>query len=301
MCLKELLIMKTILLKQFNAVIGNPLGHSLSPALHNLIYRLMKINAMFLPIAHPDVKVLVSVIRTLPIKLTAVTMPHKQAVMPFLDEIAKSARQAGAVNTVINKQGRLIGYNTDIFGLSFAFRNTALKNKKVLLIGAGGAAYAVASVVAQKGGRLIYLDRTAEKAKALQKKFGGKIVKLKSLKAADIDVIINATPVGMGLLSNHLPIPAKLLAPHQTVFDLVYNPAKTKLLRAAEKIGAKTILGLEMFVAQGLKQEELFLKKKIVSEKIVSLATKELVKQLNYPHPPFGHPLPSAGSGRGKI
>src|SRR3989344_3941355 len=156
--------------KQLNIVIGHPLLHTRSPFLHGLIYKEKAINALMIPCSYFDIKKLISSIRTLSINLTAVTMPFKQSVMPLLDRVDGAALKVGAINTIINSNGKLVGYNTDIFGIEYALRNISLRNKNVLLLGAGGAAAAVAYVVKNKGGKLLYANRSASRAKDLQKK-----------------------------------------------------------------------------------------------------------------------------------
>ncbi|MSU56465.1 MAG: shikimate dehydrogenase [Candidatus Taylorbacteria bacterium] len=287
--------------KRLNAVIGYPLSHSRSPKLHNPVYELLKLNAVLSPISNPDVKALVAEIRSLPLHLTAVTMPHKQSIMPLLDSVDAAAKKVGAVNTVINKKGKLHGYNTDVAGIEYALRDTKLKDRNVLLVGAGGAANAVAYVIKQKKGNLLYLNRTEKHAEELQKRFGGIVLSFEDtttpprrlgtppqlrrggtgrLSPQGIDVIINATPVGMYPKIDDVPIPEELLDKHQAVFDLVYNPVDTKLLKLARKKGAKIISGLDMFAVQGLRQIELWTGKKIITKSLVEKVKNNLLKTL---------------------
>ncbi|KKW10703.1 MAG: Bifunctional 3-dehydroquinate dehydratase/shikimate dehydrogenase [Parcubacteria group bacterium GW2011_GWA2_49_9] len=121
--------MKTKTTTKLNAVIGYPLSHSRSPKLHNSVYKLLKLNAVLSPISHPDIKKLVSDIRTLPMHLTAVTMPFKQSIMTLLDRVDEAAKKVGAVNTVVNKGGKLHGYNTDVAGIEYALLGIPLKNR----------------------------------------------------------------------------------------------------------------------------------------------------------------------------
>lgn len=268
--------MKISNLTRLNAIIGYPLTHSQSPSLHQTAYQRLGLNAVMLPIATTQINSVPAAIKTLPIHLTAVTMPFKQIIMPLLDVLEPAARQVGAVNTVVNKHGKLYGYNTDVFGIQYALRECELKGKNVLLLGAGGAAAAVAYVVSRQKARLMYVNRTPGKAAALQKKFGGRVVKTKQLKSKDIDMIINATPIGMVPKTNGMPVDSRLIAKRQTVFDLVYNPLQTRLLKFAELRGAKTVFGLEMFVAQGLRQIEIWTGRKIISLRLIKLLIKRL-------------------------
>ena len=264
---------------RLNAVIGYPITHSKSPALHNPVYRALGLDAILLPFGNTDVSKLISAIRTLPIHLTAVTMPHKGSVMGFLDHIDPIAKKVNAVNTILNKNGVLTGYNTDVVGIAYALRRCKLKNKNVLLIGAGGAGRAVAYVVAKEGGNLMYLNRDPEEALRLKKMFGGRLVSRKELTPERIDVIINATPVGMKPKTSGIPIAPVLITSRHTVFDLVYNPIETRLLKTAKAKGAIPISGLDMFVVQGLRQIELSTRKKIISPPLVDRIKKSLIKK----------------------
>jgi len=264
---------------QLNIVIGHPLLHTKSPVLHDFVYKELGVNAVMLPFSNPDVKKLIFAIRAMSINLTAVTMPFKQSMMPLLDKIDDTALSVGAVNTVINRSDKLIGYNTDIFGIEYALRNTSLHNKNVLLIGAGGAGFAVAYVIKNNGGKCMYADRTLKRVARLQKKFGGKIVQIKNLSSRDVDIIINATPVGMHPDIKSSLVPMRLIDKHQTVFDLVYNPAQTKLIKLAQKKGAKTISGIDMFIAQGVRQVELWMRKKIITPRLMGRINKKVIQK----------------------
>lgn len=266
--------------KKLNAVIGYPLSHSRSPVLHNSVYELLKLNAVLLPFSNPDIKQLMAAIRALPIHLTAVTMPHKQSIMPLLDSVDGAAKAVGAVNTVVNRADKLTGYNTDIDGISYALRGTNLKGKQVLVLGAGGAAVAVSYVVKKAGGKLLYLNRTRSRAEALRKRFGGKVVSLREISPQKIALIVNATPIGMYPKVNVLPIPKAYIRGTHTVFDLIYNPKDTKLLMVSRKKGAKAVSGLDMFAVQGLRQIELWTGKKLVTQRLVERVKKNLVKTL---------------------
>lgn len=266
--------------KILNAVIGFPLSHSRSPKLHNPVYELLKLDAVLLPFSHPDIKALISAIRTLPIQLTAVTMPFKQSIIPLLDTVDAGAKAIGAVNTVVNRKGTLHGYNTDVAGIVYVLRDVTLKNSNVLLVGAGGASRAVAYVVAKAGGNLLYMNRTAKHAEELRRSFGGLVVGENAISPEGIDVIINATPVGMYPKADDTPVPDALLRKGQTVFDLVYNPMDTKLLKQAKKKGATTISGLDMFVVQGLRQIELWTGKKIIEKKLVERVKRNILNDL---------------------
>lgn len=263
---------------QLNAVFGLPIDHSLSPVLHTQIYKDNNIDAALLAFACSDIARAMQAMRNLPIHLAAVTMPHKLAVMEHLDEIDDVAKKIKAVNTVINRNGKLYGYNTDIIGVAKSLETTEIKNKKVLLIGAGGAARTVACYLQQVGGIPLYLNRTKKDAQVLADEFGGQVVDLEELEAKEIDIIVNATPVGMYPSIDKMPISEKYLFKHQIVMDIVYNPIRTKLLETATAKGAKIVSGLEMFVGQALGQVELWREKEIKNNNYNKFLEKYLNK-----------------------
>ncbi len=253
-----------------NAVTGYPLEHTWSPKLHELIYKTMGINAAMAALPEEDIEAIIQDMRILPIHLLAVTLPHKREVMKYLDVIDPGAKKIGAVNTVINRGGKLYGYNTDVTGIEHALKNTPLKAKNVLVLGAGGVAQTVCWFLKKEGAKIFCYNRTRQKAEELMKEFGGKAVSIKDLKKAKIDVIINATPVGMIPHINESPLPGNFLRKDQTVFDLIYNPLETQLLKDARKAGAKTIPGLTVLIVQALAQVQLWLEKAPAYEDIAS-------------------------------
>lgn len=240
------------------AIIGYPIGHSMSPVLHNTAYNMLGLDAEM--IKHEDMSVerLVEIIKTTPIELTAVTAPHKQEIMEYMDEIDETATAIGAVNTVVNRDGKLHGYNTDIVGIEKTLEGISLKDKAVLLIGAGGAARPVAHLVNREGGKLLCQNRTPEKAKELIEAFGGRRTTASEILPENIDIIINTTPVGMHPHVEGSPLDASFLRSEHIVFDMLYNPLETKLLADAREAGATTINGMPMFIAQGLEQIRLW-------------------------------------------
>lgn len=264
---------------KLTGVIGWPLAHSLSPFLHNAIYKNEGVDAEMRAYEGQDIAELVKLARTLPLELMAVTIPHKQTIMPLLDVVDAKAKKIGAVNTVINRGGVLTGYNTDIIGVKHALAGVKINNKNVLIIGAGGAAQPVAAVVSSARGNILCLNRTGAKAEALVKKFGGEALTENQLRndKIRIDVIINTTPIGLkGEREDELPLAADLVEAGQTIFDCVYNPFETQFLQLAKERGAKIISGLKMFVAQALAQEELWLAKKIINKNYEDFLKKYL-------------------------
>jgi len=243
---------------QLNLLIGAPLEHSQSPVLHEACYQQLGINAVLL--ASPpcsQFKSLIQTIKTLAVKLTAVTAPYKEKVIKYLDQCSFEVSQLQAANTIIQRDGKLCGYNTDIDGISFALRHITLHKKQALIIGAGGAACAIAYFLKKNHAKLFWINRTRKKASVLAKKFGGRVIYHDELSDLPIDIIINTTPVGLHPNSKVSPLPHYLFHKKQVVFDLVYNPLVTPLLKQAKKQQAKIISGLDMFIGQGLKQIEL--------------------------------------------
>src|SRR3989338_9726500 len=181
--------------------------------------------------------------RALGIKGMGVTIPHKRAVMTFLDEIDEGAKSIGAVNTIINEGGRLLGSNTDYKAAIRALKEaTDIKGKKVILLGAGGAARGVLYGLQQEGAETLLLNRTKEHAEKLAKEFGADFGDLSQLsKISESDIVINTTPIGMHPNTNESLVPQELLRKDLVVFDIVYNPKETKLLTEAKQKGCTIV------------------------------------------------------------
>ncbi len=263
-----------------NAVIGFPLEHSLSPVLHAEIYRILGIDSELIKDEDDDVCDLVERIKQKPYELIAVTMPHKQAIIELLDEVDDEAREIGSVNTVVNRNGVLYGYNTDISGIEYALGSTEIKNQNVLVVGAGGVARAVMHVVKKLGGNILCANRTIEKAEKLVGEFGGEVVLIESLESEDINVIINTTSIGMYPDLNESVVPQEFITEKHTVFDIVYNPIETRLVQQAKAVGAKTISGIDMFISQGVRQVELWRGIKTDLEKHFNQLKEILIKKI---------------------
>jgi shikimate dehydrogenase len=256
-------------------VIGDPIEHSLSPTIHNAAFDQLKLDFVFLAfrVKAADLENAVRGMRGLGIHGLNVTMPHKSTVIGYLDEVDSTVKFLGSANTVLNKDGVLSGFNTDGVGALKALRENgvALSEKKVLLLGAGGAAKAIAFSLAEEVGELAILNRAAEKAKklaeALGRIFNKKIVggALSSDAIAknlqDSDVLINATSVGMHPEDNQSIVASQWLRSDLTVMDIVYNPVETKLARDAKAAGAKVISGVEMLIYQGAASFEIWTKR----------------------------------------
>jgi shikimate dehydrogenase len=201
-------------------------------------------------------------VRALGIRGLSVTVPHKVTVIPFLDEIDPVAKAIGAVNTVVNDDGRLKGYNTDWTGFVRSLEaHVPAAGRKIALLGAGGAARAIAFGLKEKGAKLTILNRTEEleMARSLAAEIGCPHGDLKQLDViAGADVVVNATSVGMSPMLDKTVTDAANLRPEQTVIDIVYNPMETRFLREAKARGCRTIPGYEMLLLQGVTQFELW-------------------------------------------
>lgn len=248
-------------LKEICCLIGDPIEHSLSPLIHNAGYQALGINYLYVPFQVKDIKRAIEGIRELGIRGASVTMPHKARAIEYVDEIDRVALETGAVNTIVNNDGILIGYNTDYQGALKALEEvTPLEGKRAVLVGSGGAATAIALGLRRGGAKLVILNRTEEKAKRLAEMLdaedSGGLKKLDEVSSADI--LINATSVGMWPETNESLIPKSLLHNRLTVFDTVYNPKETKLLTEARERGCAIVYGYKMFLYQAAIQFELF-------------------------------------------
>jgi 3-dehydroquinate dehydratase / shikimate dehydrogenase len=240
-------------------VIGDPIGHSLSPVLQNAGFQARKMDAVFLPFLVRELRDFLSSIEPLGVAGFAVTLPHKQGILRHLDDCDPMAAAIGAVNTVVVRGGgKLYGYNTDYVGVLRALeRRIPLRGSRALIFGAGGAARAVAFALAESGASVCVCARRAQAAKALARAVGGEVVKRPRLQREFFDAIVNATPVGMYPAADRSPLAARELN-CRLVFDLIYRPRVTMLMQLAASRGIETVSGVEMFVAQGTAQWEIW-------------------------------------------
>jgi 3-dehydroquinate dehydratase/shikimate dehydrogenase len=239
-------------------VIGDPVGHSLSPLLHNTAFRARKFDAVFVPFLGRDLREFLGAMWDFEVAGLAVTIPHKEKILRYLDECDPLAARIGAVNTVVVRGGgRLYGYNTDYVGVLRSLeRRMRLAGSRVLLFGAGGAARAAAFALAQAGSIVCISARRPERARELAHAVGGQIVARAALKREFFDAIVNCTPVGMHPRGGSPLSGAELNC--RIVMDMVYRPRETELLRVARGKGIEVISGLEMFLAQGFAQYEIW-------------------------------------------
>lgn len=240
-------------------VIGNPIRHSLSPVLHNGAFRRMGLNAVYLAFEVQNLREAVAGIRGLGIRGVSVTIPFKTEIISLLDEIDEWAKEIHAINTILNREGRLIGYNTDWSGAIEALeKRVRLEGKRVLLLGAGGAARAIGYGLKKRNAEILICNRSLERGKALAEELGCRCEPLPAIKDFEAELLINATSVGMHPHDRESPVPKGLLRQGMTVMDIVYRPLRTRLLREAQECGCEIVDGLEMLAYQGAKQLELW-------------------------------------------
>jgi 3-dehydroquinate dehydratase/shikimate dehydrogenase len=240
-------------------VAGDPVSHSLSPAIMNAAFRRENVNAVYLALHAKTLKDLLNCVREIPIHGLSITMPYKEAILPFLDNTDSHTTKIGACNTVVRAQdGKLYGFNTDTSGVvrPLERRLSTLQDAKILVLGAGGAARAAVFGLAERGAEVFILNRSAEAAKKLARRAHARTLKRADLKKHVFDVIINATPVGMGN-TRETPLQEKEINARY-VFDMIYDPLETHFLQLAKQRGAQIIPGIEMFVHQAARQFEIW-------------------------------------------
>ena len=241
------------------ALFGNPVGHSLSPLMHHTAYGEMKIKAVYVPFCVGNLEDAVRGIRGMGISGASVTIPFKSDVRKHLDEIEESAGRIGAVNTIVNEDGRLRGYNTDWIGFVRDLKEfMPIQGRTFGVLGAGGAGRGILFGILSEGGKPVVLNRTARKGEVLAKEFGCSFLPLSEIDALKADCIVNTTSVGMAPQMATSPLEAKVLGNFPHIVDIIYNPLETKLLKEARKAGCRTRSGLGMFVHQGAEQIRLW-------------------------------------------
>lgn len=289
---------KGVTLKRF-ALLGEELSYSASPALHKAIYRQLELDdASYRTVELPTerLKSFFAGFRVGGFDGVNVTIPHKAAVMPLLDEIDSKAKLINAVNCINRRGNKLTGFNTDLLGFAYSLRQNSVKieDHTFAVIGAGGAALAVAVAIAEGGAKQLYvINRSGEAAakvcdvvKACNDQVKATILDADKLGdvAAEIDCIINATPLGTSPETSALPLSESVLdsvlGAHMTAFDMVYNPMQTAFLKLAAKHGANTINGLEMLVAQAVYSVEIWMGGNIVTHVDINALVRDMEKSL---------------------
>ncbi|MHB9074823.1 MAG: shikimate dehydrogenase [Desulfobaccales bacterium] len=240
-------------------ILGRPVTHSLSPAMHNVAFGHLGINAVYVAFPVTDLPQAITGLRGLAIGGVSVTIPFKEEIIPLIDALDPQAAQIGAVNTVVNRDGRLIGYNTDCLGAVTALQaRINFSGQHVLILGAGGASRAIAFGIIQAGGRVTLTDVDQPRAAALVKDLGAEAIPPDAVDRCPATILVNATPVGMTPDIDGIPINPELLSRFQVVMDIVYQPLQTRLLKEAQFRNAATIDGLQMLIHQATAQFELW-------------------------------------------
>src|SRR5713226_5030076 len=260
-------------------VAGDPVAHSLSPTIMNAALRRENVNGVYLALHAKSLKDLLTCIRDIPIHGLSITMPYKEAILKHLDNTDSHTTKIGACNTVVRAQdGKLYGFNTDAAGIvrPLERRLNTLEAARILVLGAGGAARAAVFGLKERGSEVYILNRSLTAAKKLARQARARTIKRADLKKLAFDVIINATPVGMGN-TRETPLQDKEINA-RFVFDMVYDPPETRLLKLAKERGAQIIPGIEMFVHQAARQFEIWTGKPAPWDemlKVVLLALQE--------------------------
>ncbi|OHD65347.1 MAG: shikimate dehydrogenase [Spirochaetes bacterium RBG_13_51_14] len=249
-------------------IFGMPVRHSFSPVIHNAAFNQLGINAVYLAFEPPSIEDAIQSMRTLNILGASVTIPFKIDVIKHIDGIDQLAARIGSVNTLVNWDGKITGFNTDGYGAIRALENEniPLGNATCLVIGNGGSARAIAFTLLARGASIIIAGRNVTRIEGLAAELRKTEPSVRAVPLSDIDrklmetvdIIINTTPVGMSPDINAVPIDPGFISARHTVFDIVYSPHMTKLLSAAEERGSTIVHGIEMLVHQGARQFELW-------------------------------------------
>jgi 3-dehydroquinate dehydratase/shikimate dehydrogenase len=266
-------------------IVGRPVAHSASPAMHNRAYAELGLDFVYLPFEVDDIseffaRLVNPTAREFDwdLKGLSITIPYKISVLPFLDELDKTAHDVGAVNTILLQSGRLYGHNTDAQGAMEPLAQIAsLEGEKCCVIGAGGAARAVVYGLLERGARISVFARNLEKATQTMESLAVEVFPIESLGSAEGHILINTTPVG--LREDVSPVPKEALKNRRIVYDLVYNPLQTRLLMEAQEAGCQTLNGLDMLVAQAALQFELWTGKKPPPESMRKAALSKIRAQ----------------------
>ncbi len=258
-------------------VAGNPVAHSLSPAMINAAFRRERVNSVYLPLQTSNLNDLMTLVREVPLGGLSVTMPFKRDILKHLEKTDPLSERIGACNTVVRSQdGKLYGFNTDVAAVVRPLeKRLALRGAKILVIGAGGAARAAVFGLQEKGAEIFILNRTLPTGQKLAREAKAKSVKREQMAKSTFDVIVNATPVGMRGAKAQTVLDANEINA-RLVFDLVYNPIDTPLIKSAREKGIPVITGVEMFVHQGARQFEIWTGKPAPEEEMLRVVVHAL-------------------------
>lgn len=269
-------------------VIGDPVKHSLSPLMHNAAFAARRVNAVLVPFLVRDLNDFVASHAALGVAGFAITLPHKEKIIPHLDGCDPLAARIGAVNTVVARgNGKLYGYNTDYVGVLRALAaRVRLEGSRVLLLGAGGAARAAAFALAEAGATVSICARREARAKVLARAAGGEAISRGALKGQFFDAIVNATPAGLNPKDGSPLRAAEMNC--RVVMDMIYTPMRTPLIRLAERRGIETVSGVEMFLAQGTAQWEIWMGERAPTEIMRRVVLRYLLQEEKKKAPPGG-------------
>jgi len=260
-------------------LIGNPVKESIGYYVHNKLFSYYDFNGIYLNFLVDDLSKFMNGFKG-EFKGLCVTMPFKEQIMPYLDEVDEMALKIGAINTIKKTNGGLFGTNTDWLGALYSIEKvTKIKGKRVLILGAGGTGKAIAFGIENNGGELMISNRSRKKAEDLSKKIGAEIVPWEDRNDANFDILVNATKIGMGTGRDDCPMDEKFFDKDLsgiTIFDAVYSPINTKLLQLSEKQGATVANGLDMYIGQAMAQFELWTGIKPSIEKMEQLSKEAL-------------------------
>jgi 3-dehydroquinate dehydratase/shikimate dehydrogenase len=261
-------------------VAGDPVSHSLSPVVMNAALRRENVNAVYLALHAKTLKDLLGCVREIPLHGLSITMPYKETILDQLDNTDAHTRKIGACNTLVRAQdGKLYGFNTDTSGVIRPLeKRITLEKAKILVIGAGGAARAAVFALKERGSEVWILNRSAVRAQKLARQAKARIVKRPDLKKLQFEVIINATPVGMAN-GQESPLAENEINAHY-VFDMVYDPPETRLMKLAQARGAQVIPGIEMFVHQAARQFEIWTGKPAPWDDMLRVVTMALQERV---------------------
>jgi 3-dehydroquinate dehydratase/shikimate dehydrogenase len=264
-------------------VVANPVAHSMSPAIHNAAFEETGMDAVYLPFRVDDPEAFLDGYQPYDLRGLSVTIPHKEAMLQLMDETDELCKRVGALNTVVIRNGRRMGYNTDVAAAVGSIEDAAaragfdsLRECTGLLVGAGGAARAIGHGLVESVARLVVANRTESRGRKLAAELDCDFSPLDRMEEVDADIIINSTSVGMSPETDATPVPAHMLKPGIVVFDAVYNPIRTRLLREADEAGCVTASGFNWFVAQAAAQFELWTQQEPPREVMAEVVREQL-------------------------
>ncbi|MDO5517849.1 MAG: shikimate dehydrogenase [Clostridium sp.] len=246
----------------FYGVLGEKLPHTISPEIHEQVFSLLNIKGAYkkFEVEKDDLCKVADSLKVLKIKGTNVTIPYKQDIMKYLDEISDEAQKIGAINTICLKDNKLYGYNTDYYGFGTIIdkNNVDIKNKIAVVLGTGGASKAVVTYLLDNGVSNVYLVSRTEKKESGYRDSRVECRTYETIKGIKGDIIVNTTPVGMYPKTEVSPVSEEVIDNFEVLIDIIYNPRKTKFLEIGEKLNKKICGGLEMLVGQAIKSEEIW-------------------------------------------